>query len=676
MHRLNRKNLIELGAMTVIFILAVILVYKTTILTRMVMPKLETQVRSNGTDYYVLSDGDHIEQTFLYPSDELLSVGMKITLKDDVITHYTANEADKELGYLHLDILDEGGSAIMHADYDVRKLADGQNLLASFPDGRQTGWNGRRLTIVLDAEDICEEVGLSIGYCTKVKDTSLAVNGEQAGYTLNIRTSGHQFFYWRKWMVFGAALIYLMLAGTYLGFAVFHLKPEQVFLFAGSLLAVLYLLLLPPMSVPDELDHFKKAYSYANQLIGEEPEQAGNIVMDIEDINALEKFGVIPSLSEYDDLKDEIWRIGRVEGTEEIGLFDTQAKAITYLPGMLGIILGRLMGLSGIHVIILGRLFAIGFYLAAMYWFIRLMPFAKSAAFIMAILPMTIQQCCSYSYDAVVIETAFLYFAVLFGLLYKNNPIQKKQIVLYVVFMIILSISKGGTYMPLCLLTMMIPAARFRDTRRKWIFVGCMAAVAVASFLISTLSYALYVASPQAQAEAGAYLAGKTYGVAGLLENPMLFVTLTLRTLFYAGDGYMEMMFGSQLGWLSVSVSRIVIYGMFLLMILCVLPVEDRSEEIDAVVTKGQKVFYLTVGALSVLMVCVAMFMSWTPKEALDIQGIQGRYFLPCFPGVLLAFRSRNIALKKNISRCCMFLAVSLQCVAIYDILLSLERVL
>ena len=98
MHRLNRKNLIELGAMTVIFILAVILVYKTTILTRMVMPKLETQVRSNGTDYYVLSDGDHIEQTFLYPSDELLSVGMKITLKDDVITHYTANEADKELG--------------------------------------------------------------------------------------------------------------------------------------------------------------------------------------------------------------------------------------------------------------------------------------------------------------------------------------------------------------------------------------------------------------------------------------------------------------------------------------------------------------------------------------------------------------------------------------------------
>ena len=78
----------------------------------------------------------------------------------------------------------------------------------------------------------------------------------------------------------------------------------------------------------------------------------------------------------------------------------------------------------------------------------------------------------------------------------------------------------------------------------------------------------------------------------------------------------------------------------------------------------------------SVGMVFVSMFISWTPRESVEIFGIQGRYFLPLLPLAILLLSSRKITIQKDIGRKIMFAAVSLQCVAIYGILMSLERIL
>lgn len=676
MHRLDRKHQIEIGALTVIFLIAAFFVYKTTILARMVLPRTETQVKAEEGLFYLLSDGDHMEQSFVYPSDRLLSVGTKISLDEDTLGNLVANEKDLDLGVIHLDIRDESGTSLMNADYEVYTLADGQDLVASFPSF-QTGWQGKRLTVVLDAEGIRKEVGLAVGTNVQnVPDTALKINGQRNNYTINIQTAQYQFTYWKQWAMFGAVFLYFMLLGTYLGFAVLRLKPEQVFLFAGSALAILYLLLLPPLSVPDEEVHIKEAYYYSNYLTGRSQAKEGKLRMDREDYHALEVYKTTPSLSEYDDLKAGLFAPGRMDGTKEIKRPNTQAPAITYLPGIMGITLGRLLGLNGLLVFGLGRIFCILCYLLAMYWFIRLMPFAKPAAFIMAILPMTIQQCCSYSYDSVVIEIAFLYIAVLFGLLYKEEPLKKWQAGLYVLFMVILSICKGGTYMPLCLLTMLIPPSRFGDRKKKWMFVGSMAAIAVVAFLSNTLSYVLYVASPTAEQAAGSYLEGKAYGAAGILSEPMTFLRLSVRTLFASGDGFLETMLGMQLGWLNVFVSRIVIYGMLLLLLVSVQRIEDGTDRDGAEAAGVHKASYLAVCILSGAMVFASMFMSWTPKGSIAIAGIQGRYFLPLLPVFLMLFFSKDIFLKKDKGNRCMFLAVSLQCIAIYGILMSLERIL
>ena len=85
MHRLDKKNGIELGIMTVLFVVAAFFVYKTTILTRMILPRVETQVEAQEGCFYVLTDGDRLEQAFTYPSERLLSAGVRISLDEDTL---------------------------------------------------------------------------------------------------------------------------------------------------------------------------------------------------------------------------------------------------------------------------------------------------------------------------------------------------------------------------------------------------------------------------------------------------------------------------------------------------------------------------------------------------------------------------------------------------------------
>lgn len=186
----------------------------------------------------------------------------------------------------------------------------------------------------------------------------------------------------------------------------------------------------------------------------------------------------------------------------------------------------------------------------------------------------------------------------------------------------------------------------------------------------------LFVVSPTAEQTAGAYLAGENYGFSGLLSDPVEFILLSVRTLFLSGAAFLENMLGMQLGWLDINLSGIVIYGLLFLMFLSVLQVENGCGRKGISVTGRQKLSYLAVILLSAGMVFVSMFISWTPRESMEISGIQGRYFLPLLPLFSKLAYGETITIKKDWSRKIQFAAVCFQCVAIYDILLSLERIL
>ena len=51
---------------------------------------------------------------------------------------------------------------------------------------------------------------------------------------------------------------------------------------------------------------------------------------------------------------------------------------------------------------------------------------------------------------------------------------------------------------------------------------------------------------------------------------------------------------------------------------------------------KTQRILLFTLTALSFLAIDVLLYMSWSPYAALDVWGLQGRYYLVAMPGIVL----------------------------------------
>ena len=71
---------------------------------------------------------------------------------------------------------------------------------------------------------------------------------------------------------------------------------------------------------------------------------------------------------------------------------------------------------------------------------------------------------------------------------------------------------------------------------------------------------------------------------------------------------------------------------------------DRRLKETDGI---RKSIFLLS--AVSVLAICTSLYVWWTPIGDSRILGLQGRYFLPLLPGVLLAaMRERDGARETN----------------------------
>ena len=61
----------------------------------------------------------------------------------------------------------------------------------------------------------------------------------------------------------------------------------------------------------------------------------------------------------------------------------------------------------------------------------------------------------------------------------------------------------------------------------------------------------------------------------------------------------------------------------------------------------------ICAGVISASM--LGIMFDWTPESSMVIEGVQGRYFLPVLPLLLLLTRNRTLVLRKDITRGMLF---------------------
>ena len=344
-----------------------------------------------------------------------------------------------------------------------------------------------------------------------------------------------------------------------------------------------------------------------------------------------------------------------------LGLSDTGISfhfgAIKYIPGAVGYHLGVLLHLPMLICHQLSELTSLLFYIIICLIALKKMPYKKEVLLFVMLIPMAIHQAASINPDVVVNAISFLMIAMIFemksyaGKTEKNiKKIGWKDIILFAVLAFILMCCKI-TYLPLALGIFIVPAEAFElKIGKSFELAGFIKKYRVIAIILAVIFTALCI-----------FLFRDLQYVKMLitcLSHPGRMLVLMKNTFGTYRDFYLQTFVGC-FGWMDtfVSYAFIVLFMMMLLYINLFASKDDI--EFDKTLSIKDRVYLMVLALVMLILIFFAMTI-WSIKIAgfnLDagigeygnylyniglIQGVQGRYFIPFVPLVLLSLGGRN----------------------------------
>ena len=411
-------------------------------------------------------------------------------------------------------------------------------------------------------------------------------------------------------------------------------KPEIVFLSLGLFFGALYLIFSPPLHEMDGPNHFKRAYQISmGQFLPEKANEAvgGYIPSSVLGLESVLTEGIVSNpksklhLSTYQSLRKIKF------SKDDLTFIDFRNTAlyspIAYMPQSFGLLLARLLHLSVIVGIMLGRLFNFLIWLVLVYYAIKNMPILKWVMALYALMPISIFLTTSLSTDALTIGLSFLTIGLMLNLiLNKGSKITKKTLLLMVAIALFLSLAKQG-YASLLLMCVLIPREKFSSNLKRILFTCLILGSALLATVVwATIikGYYLPIASNVNPGQQLRFIAdGHIYWYIIMLRDNFL--------LWYVGE-YNKHLFSYNLGWHDI-VLPAWMTASYPLIISFVFLNEDKKKYLFSL---AKRMVILLIFFLTYALIASSVYLSSNGVGSVIIF-LQGRYFLP-FTILLLVF--------------------------------------
>jgi uncharacterized membrane protein len=403
----------------------------------------------------------------------------------------------------------------------------------------------------------------------------------------------------------------------------------------GTVMAVVN----PPFAgVPDEQAHYWKAWAVA----------VGNIRCRRENTIPLSAYDLprngyppkvsVPGVGErivFHGTLEKIFEPDAAGLTNE-GRTICNATPLGYLPQALGLRIGGLFRLNAASSFYLARITNLIASVAIVSSAIRIIPFGKILLLVIGLLPMTIQQFSSLSYDPLHISLSFLFLAQVLRRSNTPRPVDAGELAtLAAIGLLAVNVKLG--YAGLALLIFLIPQDKFGSRRRYWLWsTGFL----VVNAVVFAALYQFFMRD-SASSGTGAGISGVNAAgqVSHVIGSPRNFFMVFVNTVYGNMNFYLES-FLFKPGWLIQSLPPLwylfVIAGMVML-------VRNETEDVD--LTRRQRYVLLLVFLVNVLAVFFSLYIGWTRVGDGIVQGVQGRYLLGVFPLLLFFFYKDERAL-------------------------------
>lgn len=292
-----------------------------------------------------------------------------------------------------------------------------------------------------------------------------------------------------------------------------------------------------------------------------------------------------------------------------------------YLPQVLGMTLGRLLGLGSVPMIYLGRMFMLLSYILACLHAIKRTSVGKFLFAAIPLLPMSLMLSSAISYDPLVLLSTLNFLAC--SLWLCQEPDSRTALAECMVWAFLVGAVKGGGYLILLPVVLMFwNGNKRRSVTNIGAVVGCG--------LVSVVLFDVILPAGSKLFQFG----GETDKLSAsfAFKEPLHYMSMLVETYIRQLDGLMINMGGTHLALLEVTVPCVIIVGLMLIMGIYSIYEKDNIQ----LRNRDKQIFSLIV--LLELFLTPVMLLSWTTVGSEVIDGLQGRYYLPVLPLIVMVF--------------------------------------
>lgn len=634
----NRNNRLYPFLSKLLFVILIsVVVYIYGIIQLEYTPKYidYTQMSEEVNVTETIKSGDVIEQEIEIISDNVVGVSVAFATHQNKVT----------AGKVTARILDQNENIISEQEIDATNIEDNSYLDIFFENSEKLN-TGEVYILSLTFENI-ENQTIA---CWLSSDNDLVMKEIVEGRDLFSKTFT---------LIMIGFLILICVVYTMINY--FQIDLWKVYILAGAFLGLLYLLIIPIYVVPDEPSHLYSAYQVSNSMFGIDMTEDGTIMMRRDDAECVLEAKNISRLY-YDQYYDKVLNLS-VKNDEMVSTANEPVSTYSYLYFIsgFGITLGRLLQLATVPTYLLGALFNYLLFFFAVIYSIKKIPFGKTVVFLWALLPMTLQQTSSFSYDAIVFSLSVIIISLSLRLAYvEREKIKKNEWIVLFICVMLLAPVKGYALLPLCILPFLIFIKK-RNEDKKILYYTIGLAVGLVIIICTTICFNNYGSAnlnEDSDEEIVTIYSGEQgFTIEYLIQHPMELFTIICNTIYKNGDFYFNTLLGNSLGWFELNIPLFSVLPYFVMLILAGM---KRKEE-ALYLGKGEKVYLNMLAVMGISLACVGMLLTWTPITAEWIEGIQGRYFLPFIMLPFLTIRSNKIEVDADVDKKIIFSAVWLE---------------
>ncbi len=429
-------------------------------------------------------------------------------------------------------------------------------------------------------------------------------------------------------------------------------SPQLFFAITALFFGGIFIVVMPPLQTPDEATHFLRAYQISEgKFISQ---KVNGVTGDYlpssiqETINILEKDGPIQfngnKKYNHRQTKAAFFDIPLKSGEQQF--YDISSAAsyspVAYIPQSIGILAGKLFNTPVIVMMYLVRLANLIFWVGAIYVAIGLFPWKKWAAVGIALLPMVVAQSASAGIDALSVGLGAIFLAFILNLYSGKERVNQKIGVTLVLIATLMLLTKQIMIVLLPLL-FLLRKEQFDKIRQYWLLMAVGMFVPLLVFALWSLMTP-EISQNAAQIQNGQDTEGQ---IKYMLTEPWRFLLALFFTFFLTwGDGISQSLMGN-FGWVDTPLSA-VFMNLGYVGLAAYLITNYESYSVSNSLNRFSRwlLFVLTLGYC--LLVCVAMYVLYSPLKYDIIIGIQGRYFFPALFLLVPLLLTNTIRIKKE----------------------------